>query len=151
MGDMAKVIPKSPVFVGCLLLAVFLLGTAFRSDPGALSAAFVALSLDPPIPGAAEMIFDNPGNFWPESSNLQLLSFATLSNVQGERWALLSIDNPQPGKVELENGQVMAIMADGTRLRAQNLGIRLSSRQTTTLSVFFGVHKFPIVRVVMGS
>ncbi|MEN8175452.1 MAG: hypothetical protein ABFS23_06795 [Pseudomonadota bacterium] len=88
-----------------------------------------------------------PGELTAERSTFELLSYATMSNDLGERWALITVRNVSRGMRFLKNQHLVGTFADGRRVRARNLGDKVEGAALFTKTVFFGHGPFPLVQV----
>lgn len=101
----------------------------------------------PQINGNALFFPDDDDDIEPVANDFQLLQALFMSNELGERWALVTLKNTSTGQRFLKNENLVATFADGSQSRARNVQKRFRARENQTVSVFFGVKKFPIVKV----
>jgi len=71
-----------------------------------------------------------------------------MSNLKGERWATITVTNQAHGRRTLNQDQVLALFADGTRHFPLNFTQEFKAQQTVSLLVNFGVNKFPILKIM---
>lgn len=96
-----------------------------------------------------ELHFKERERIEPERSDFRIVDYATMSNEFGERWALVTFRNSSSGDRILKDRQIVATLASGQRVYAQNLDERVGGNEMYTQAVYFGIHKFPIVRLEM--
>lgn len=79
--------------------------------------------------------------------DFEVVDYALMSNEQGERWATVTFKNTSSGQRLLANEYLLAEFADGIQRFALNLDGKVESGQVLTRTVFFGYHRFPILRL----
>ena len=97
--------------------------------------------------GIKHLKFDQFDPLIPRINNFEIIEISYLSNNRGERWALMTLKNESAGQRILKNDNVVATFADGSQRFATQLGEKFSGSEVLTRAVFFGVHRFPIVKV----
>lgn len=134
-------------------VALFALPWCLGLAPSLQAERATVLQFDPPSAfggtvNGEPLNFDRDDPLAPEPSDFEVLAAAPMSNEVGERWALVTVRNTSVGHRILENDQLVAVFADGSRAPARNLGIRLAGGERVTQAVRFGIRKFPIIRLL---
>ena len=93
--------------------------------------------------------FQRDRDLLPEPSDFRIVASSFLSNELGERWALITFENQASGQRLLKNEAIVATFADGYQRHSMNLDQVVKGGDVVTLSVSFGVRRFPIVGVSM--
>ncbi|MBQ0753876.1 MAG: hypothetical protein KBT87_04860 [Gammaproteobacteria bacterium] len=99
----------------------------------------------PTLRGDIRFNQDNPKQV--KRHDFEVVDYALMSNEQGERWATVTFKNTSTGQRLLANEYLLAEFADGTQRFALNLDGKVESGQVLTRTVFFGYHRFPILRL----
>ena len=109
------------------------------------------LTIDKVVSKNFELAFPNDDNAKPKSSDFELVNYVAMSNLIGERWAVLTLTNTSSGNRTLEQQQIMALFADGSKGYPSALKLNFSGQETQSITVSFGENKFPILSVQVGS
>jgi hypothetical protein len=83
----------------------------------------------------------------PVTNDFELIEAAFMSNNIGERYAVVTIKNTWPGQRIFRNENIVATFANGRQSYAHGLDEILKAGERLTKTIFFGSHRFPIVRV----
>lgn len=105
------------------------------------------LRFDTPLAITDSAAFDRDNHLEPDSSSFILLDANSLSSDSGERWALVSLRNDAGGQRILRDDYLVAEFANGDRRHASNLEGSFAAAEQQRKMVFFGYHRFPILRV----
>ncbi len=105
------------------------------------------LRFDMPLSITDNANFDRDNPLEPDSSSFILLDASSLSSDSGERWALVSLRNDAGGQRILRDDYLVAEFANGDRRHASNLEGSFAAAEQQRKMVFFGYHRFPILRV----
>lgn len=105
------------------------------------------LNVDRAIPNSMHLSFPNDNNITPKKSDFSILNYVLMSNEEGERWAVITLTNLASGKRELNQEQLLALFADGSRLTPSEFKLGFNGDQTQSVTVSFAEHKFPILSV----
>ncbi len=108
-----------------------------------------ALHYDLPQPNLTILKFKRTDELLPKAKNIRLIEAVFLSNKRGERWAIVTLENTSTGQRLLTKDSIVATFADGSQSYAWELEERLQGSEVITKSVYFGRHKFPIIKVVV--
>ena len=106
------------------------------------------LTPDKTIIGGELIQFPNDSHTLPDKSDFKLLNSIIMSNLKGERWATITVKNLAQGRRTLNQDQVLALFADGTRRFPLSFTQEFKSEQTTSLIINFGTSKFPILKIM---
>jgi hypothetical protein len=99
----------------------------------------------------AQAPFDRDGRpLRPKDNDFRARDLSPLSSEAGERWVLLTLENIGGGTRLLSDEYLVAEFANGDRREAVNLEGKLDAGEQVRRTVFFGYHRFPIVRVLDG-
>ncbi|KZZ24431.1 hypothetical protein A3754_16710 [Alcanivorax sp. HI0083] len=105
------------------------------------------LRFDTPLAITDNADFDRDNPLEPDSSSFILLDASSLSSDSGERWALVSLRNDAGGQRILRDDYLVAEFANGDRRHASDLEGSFAAAEQQRKMVFFGYHRFPILRV----
>jgi len=105
------------------------------------------LSVDRVVPQGVELAFPNEDRQQPKIGDFDLEHYVLMSNDKGERWAVLTLTNLSKGLRILDHQHLMALFADGSRSNPKAEPYRFRGQETQTITVSFGVNKFPILSV----
>lgn len=105
------------------------------------------LHFDQPQAPITSLEFKQTDPLRPASNDFQIVEASYFSNKLGERWAIVTFENTSTGRRFLKNDAIVATFANGSQAYAQNLDETFKGSERMTKSVFFGIHKFPIVEV----
>ncbi len=105
------------------------------------------LRFDTPLAITDNADFDRDNPLEPDSSSFILLDASSLSSDSGERWALVSLRNDAGGQRILRDDYLVAEFANGDRRHASNLEGSFAAAEQQRKMVFFGYHRFSILRV----
>ncbi len=139
----------SPACHGRVLGALFGIAIAFGASPAAAQRDTTLYFDDPRANVEGELHFKERERIEPDRSDFRIVDYTTMSNDFGERWALVTVRNSSSGDRLLKDRQIVATLASGQRVYAQNLDERVDGLEMYTQAVYFGIHKFPIVRLEM--
>lgn len=70
-----------------------------------------------------------------------------MSSLIGERWASVTLRNTASGNRKFDSSKLMALLANGERVHPHSYRYMFDGNQTLTLSINFGVSKFPLLEV----
>lgn len=107
---------------------------------------FDALEFDPPINAEREFVFESERDLYLALSEFRIVEAKYLSNKKGERWALLTIINLANDSRTFKSDQLLAFFANGEHRHPRNKQQRFRPGETLSLTMNFGVSKFPIVK-----
>ncbi len=106
-----------------------------------------ALTIDKVVSSNFELAFPNDKNIKPQDSEFALINYVVMSNLIGERWAVLTLKNTSAGNRMLEQQHIMALFADGSRSYPAEIKLNFEGKETQSITVSFGENKFPILSV----
>ncbi|CAM2893186.1 hypothetical protein [Pseudoalteromonas distincta] len=105
------------------------------------------LNVDRAIPSSIHLSFPNDNNIMPKKSDFTILNYVLMSNNEGERWAVITLNNLSSGNRELNQDHILALFADGSRLTPIEFKLGFKGSETQSVTVTFAEHKFPILSV----
>ncbi|MED5389239.1 MAG: hypothetical protein VX793_10335 [Pseudomonadota bacterium] len=120
------------------------------SYPAARADNDTVLRFDTPVQVDNGADFDRDSPLEPSASSFVALSANTLSSDNGERWALVTLENRDGGKRLLRDEYLVAEFANGDRRYASSLEGAFRAGEKQRKMVFFGYHRFPILRILTG-
>ncbi|MFL0804131.1 MAG: hypothetical protein K6L81_10440 [Agarilytica sp.] len=133
-----------------LILAGLLITFSTLTFADSYEAGDKTLFFDQPSSAIQHQEFNDLNPLEPDKNDFQIIETSRLSNNLGERWALITVKNNASGQRILKNAHVIATYADGSRSTAKNLKATLTGGELLTQTVFFGTHKFPIIKVTVS-
>ncbi|WP_063381815.1 hypothetical protein [Pseudoalteromonas luteoviolacea] len=98
-------------------------------------------------------LFYSDKNIRPQNSDFKVKSAITMSNEDGERAVLLSVENLSSGRRILEPHHLMVTYADGTAKVLHSLPDKLSFKggETINITVNLGSSLYPIISLVTSN
>ncbi|MFC0119123.1 hypothetical protein [Pseudoalteromonas xiamenensis] len=112
-----------------------------------LKASEEALSVDQVVPKNVELAFPNPNNIQADISDFDVLSLVLMSNEEGERWAVVTVENTSTGRRTLTQKHLLGLFANGERRAPLDFKQILNGREIMSLTIGFGESKFPLLGV----
>ncbi len=106
-----------------------------------------ALNIDRVVSKNSDFSFPNRSGISPRSSDFKVDSYVLMSNDSGERWAVITLTNLSSGHREFNSSQLMALFADGDSSTPLAYESSFSGRETQSITLSFGEHKFPILSI----
>ena len=110
-----------------------------------------SLNVDRAVAKNIELSFPNEQNIRPKRSDFGIVNYVLMSNEQGERWSVVTLKNKALGSREFEQGDLMALFADGQRRSPETFKLDFKGGETLSLTVTFGVSKFPVLALYTNS
>ena len=129
----------------CILFSILLASFSSFADVNE------TLNLDRPLPQDIELSFPNPDNINPQISDFEINNAIPMSSESGERWCLLTIHNNSRGNRTLTQNQLLAVLADGSRIFPAQFSQRFKANETLSVSIYFTKSQFPILQVISNS
>ncbi|AYV23354.1 MULTISPECIES: hypothetical protein [Vibrio] len=111
------------------------------------SMEYETLSIDQPAIHYSELAFPNNDNIQPNRSDFSVNNYVLMSSESGERWAVITVTNTSSAKRTINQTQLVAILANGERIFAEDFHESVSPNKTTSLTINFGWNKFPILSI----
>lgn len=105
------------------------------------------LTIDRTVINSSQLQFPNEDRIYPRESNFEVIHYVLMSSLEGERWATVTLKNQADGRREFNSKQLMALFADGNRKVPHFKKQVFDGHQTLTLSLNFGVSKFPLIEI----
>ncbi|OCQ18294.1 hypothetical protein A7985_24100 [Pseudoalteromonas luteoviolacea] len=98
-------------------------------------------------------LFYSDENIRPQNSDFKVKSAITMSNEDGQRAVLLSIENLASGRRILEPHHLMATYADGSAKVLSSLPKKLSFKggETINITVSLGNNLYPVISLVTSN
>lgn len=127
------------------MMRLFLCVIAFMSL--SLCANQNVISVDRVVPHSVEFAFPNERNVLPELSDFQVKNFVLMSNENGERFAVVTIQNLANGSRTLNHKHLMAQVSNGERIRPLAFEQMFKDNETLSLTIQFGESTFPLLTI----
>lgn len=105
------------------------------------------LTIDRSVINSSQLQFPNDKKIYPNRSDFEVINYVLMSSPIGERWATVTLRNNADGKREFNNRMVMALFANGKRKKPQFHKYSFDGNEILTVSLNFGVSKFPLLEV----
>lgn len=106
------------------------------------------LVVDEPIPDATVFDFPEEDVLDPKLSEFIILTSLMMSSSSGERWATVTIKNTNSHRRILDEDHIVAVFANGDRRNPVRLKHSFKGHEEISLTLSFGMHKFPILRLL---
>ncbi|QLE87904.1 hypothetical protein FLM48_18330 [Shewanella sp. Scap07] len=105
------------------------------------------INVERSVSGNFNSSFPNPDNIQPDISDFKVINTVLMSNEQGERWAVVTLQNTARGQRTLNQNQLMALISSGERIVPERFKELFSSNETLSITLHFGQQKFPILEI----
>ena len=105
------------------------------------------LTIETPKVTVTDLHFPETEDIQPDESDFKIASIILLSNKSGERLSTVTFENLSNGQRILSKEHILAILANGQKKHPFNVKQKFSGRQRISLTLNFGVSKFPILTV----
>jgi len=105
------------------------------------------LSVDRSVTRSINLSFPNDNNIKPKKGDFEIVNYVLMSNEIGERWSVITLTNLSTGNRTLEHEHLIALFADGSRASPLEYKLNFNGRETQSITVSFGEHKFPILSI----
>jgi len=131
---------KMPVtlfgFIGLILV---------YSQVNAANANSDYLMLDTHVINTEIINFPNDNEIYPDKSDFKIIHLVTMSNELGDRYATVTLKNLSTGRRIFKQNHIMALFADGSRLSPAIAEAVVDGKESVSITLYFGEHKFPIL------
>ena len=105
------------------------------------------LTVDRSLSKSINLSFPNDSNIKPKKGDFEIVNYVLMSNEIGERWSVITLTNLSSGNRNFEHDHLMALFADGSRKSPLEYNLSFMGKETQSITVSFGEHKFPILRI----
>ncbi|MEH6454475.1 MAG: hypothetical protein V7782_15715 [Psychromonas sp.] len=105
------------------------------------------LTVDRSIPQNIQLSFPNDNKIEPKKGDFEIVNYVLMSNDFGERWSVITLTNLSSGNREFSHQHLIALFADGRRISPLEYKLNFKGRETQSITVSFGSHKFPILSI----
>ena len=105
------------------------------------------LSVDRSVSRSLNLSFPNDNNIKPKQGDFEIVNYVLMSNELGERWSVITLTNLSTGNRNLDHEHLIALFADGTRTSPLEYRLNFKGKETQSITVSFGEHKFPILSI----
>ncbi|PKG80915.1 hypothetical protein CXF85_21175 [Colwellia sp. 75C3] len=109
--------------------------------------AIEVLTVDRSISKSIQLSFPNDINIKPKKGDFEIINYVLMSNEIGERWSVVTLTNLSSGNREFSHDHLIALFADGSRISPLQYKLNFKGQETQSITVSFGVHKFPILSI----
>ncbi|MEO0796978.1 MAG: hypothetical protein AAFX93_17610 [Verrucomicrobiota bacterium] len=96
-----------------------------------------------------ELFFEEDKRIRPDKTFINLRNFRAMSNPNGDRFALVTVQNQLNSKLILDSEEFVGVLADGTHRYPREIDISLDAARTRTFVLDFGNSRFPLVKVII--
>lgn len=110
-----------------------------------------ALTFDRYVIDPEELFFEEDSKIRPDKSFINLRNFRAMSNILGERFAMITVQNQLKSKQNLDPEEFVGIFANGSRRYPRDFSISIDPARTQTFTLDFGTHRFPLVKIVINN
>lgn len=105
------------------------------------------LTVDRTVSKQIQLSFPNDNNIRPKKGDFQIINYVLMSNELGERWSVITLTNLSSGNREFSHDHLIGLFADGSRISPLEYKLNFSGQETQSITVSFGVHKFPVLSI----
>ncbi len=126
---------------------------------GLLLFSLRALALDPVqvatfdryVISPDELFFEEDTSLTPDKTFIVLRNFRALSTPDGQRFALVTVQNQLNSRKSLDREEFVGVFADGTKAYPSEIDVKIGASSTFSFILNFGEHPFPLVKVVIDN
>ncbi|WOO43085.1 hypothetical protein [Rubellicoccus peritrichatus] len=136
---------KYRISFSLIAFAILLTQSAGAMEPGK------ALTFDRIVIDPEELFFPEDTKIRPDKSFLNLRNFRPMSNVHGERYAMVTVQNQLNSKQSLDPEEFVGVFADGTHRYPREFKVSIDPARTLTFALDFGTSRFPLVKVIINN
>ena len=83
----------------------------------------------------------------PKKGDFEIVNYVLMSNEIGERWSVITLTNLATGNRTLDQEHLLGLFADGSRINPLKYKLNFEGKETQSITVSFGDHKFPILNI----
>ena len=105
------------------------------------------LTVDRSVSQNIQLSFPNDNNIKPKKGDFEIVNYVLMSNELGERWSVITLTNLSSGNRAFSHQHLIALLADGRRISPLEYKLDFKGRETQSITVSFGSHKFPILSI----
>ncbi|MBA6399839.1 hypothetical protein [Colwellia sp. BRX10-4] len=105
------------------------------------------LSVERSVSKNINLSFANDNNIMPKKGDFEIVNYVLMSNVIGERWSVITLTNLATGNRTLDQDHLLGLFADGSRISPLEYKLNFEGKETQSITVSFGKHKFPILSI----
>ena len=109
--------------------------------------AIEVLTLDRSVSKSIQLSFPNDNNIKPKKGDFEIIDYVLMSNEMGERWSVITLTNLSSGNREFGHEHLIGLFADGSRKNPLEYKLNFKAKETQSITVSFGKHKFPILSI----
>lgn len=109
--------------------------------------AIEVLTVDRLVSKSIQLSFPNDNKIKPKKSDFEIINYVLMSNELGERWGVITLTNLSSGNRVFGHDHLIGLFADGSRISPLEYKLNFKGQETQTITVSFGVHKFPILSI----
>lgn len=105
------------------------------------------LSVERSVSKNIHLSFANDNNIRPKKGDFEVVNYVLMSNDIGERWSVITLTNIASGNRTLDQDHLIALFADGSRISPLEYKLNFKGKESQSITVSFGEHKFPILSI----
>jgi hypothetical protein len=109
--------------------------------------AIEVLTVDRAVSKSMQLSFPNDNNIKPKKGDFEIINYVLMSNEIGERWSVITLTNLSSGNREFGHDHLIGLLADGSRISPLEYNLNFKGKETQSITVSFGVHKFPMLSI----
>jgi hypothetical protein len=129
------------------MLAFVLIAFSFFSFTANADDDDEVLTVDRSVSKSIQLAFSNDNNITPKKSDFEVVNYVLMSNENGERWSVITLTNLAQGERSVNQEYLLALFADGSRSEPLIFTRNFKGKETQSLTLSFGVNKFPILSI----
>ena len=94
---------------------------------------------------------DNKFNLEPKRNQFDLVDYSVMGTENGERFALITIENTSQGQRIFSNEHVVAVLGNCKRIAPLDFRYKMDSGEVISREIYFGYQRYPIVQLLMDA
>lgn len=105
------------------------------------------LTIDETAPPGHDYHFPDTDALTPKAGEFEIVSSVFMSSKSGQRWATLTLKNTSAHQRLLDREHIVGLFADGSTRHPETAERKFSGHEQITLTLYFGISKFPLLSI----
>lgn len=105
------------------------------------------LNIEQVVSDRVELAFPNEDNIEPDLSDFTVKNYILLSNDLGERWVVVTLKNESSNHRTLTEKHLLSTLANGEHIFPADFSQTFKGKEVMSVTINFGLNKFPILSI----
>ena len=97
----------------------------------------------------SHLFCDDKYDLEPKRNQFNLMDYSVMGTENGERFALITIENTSHGQRIFSNEHVVAVLGNCERVAPLEFRHKMDSGEIISREIYFGYQRYPIVQLLM--